>query len=94
MFVQRMTITVKPGHMEKILGLLKENREKTGVDSRLYQIDIGTYNQIAIELEFETMADYEKGWAEWNARPDTPAFMEKWLEWTKGGTNEIWQLVK
>lgn len=94
MLVQRMTVNVEKGRMEDILALLKENRKRSGFDYRLYEIDIGTFDQIALEFEFEDMATREKSWAEWSARPETTAFMEKWLEWTKGGTNEIWQLVE
>lgn len=94
MIVQRMTIKVKPGHMEDVLALLKEDRKQMGRNHRLYEIDLGTFNQVAIELEFEDMAAREKLWTEWGARPETAAFMEKWLEWTKGGTNEIWNLVE
>ena len=94
MYINRMTINVKPGHMEDVLALLKENREQTGSNQRIYEIYIGKYDQISLEIEAEDMAGYEKGWAEWSARPETPAFREKWLEYTDGGFEEIWRLVE
>ena len=94
MIVQRMTISIKPGRMDEVLTLLKEDRKRSGFQSRLYQIDIGTFGQIAIELEFEDMAAREKFWTEWGAVPERPAFMEKWLEYTKSGGTEIWTLVE
>ena len=95
MIVQRLTVNVKKGCMDDVLALLKADRKRTGIDYRIYAINIGTYDQISLEIESENLADYEKGWAEWGSTPEAAAFMEKWLELTKtGGTNEIWTLVE
>ena len=95
MIVNRMTVTAKQGRMEELIELLKEGRKQGGYDFRLYQSSLGTYDQIAYEFEFEDMAAFEKFWAEWNALPETPAFLEKWNYMTKaGGTNEIWWLIE
>ena len=94
MIVQRMTVRVKKGHMQDALNLLKEYRKQEGYEYRLYESDLGTFDQISLEFEFDNFAARENFWAEWRNAPTTPAFFEKWLEFIKtGGTNEIWTLL-
>ena len=41
------------------------------------------------------LAVYEKFWADWLAKPETPAFLEKWNELIEsGGSREIWELAE
>jgi len=81
--------------MEEVVALLVADRERTGNTFRLYTSDIGPFDVVAIEIEFESLEEYEKGWAEWRARPEVAAFMEKWYDLTEsGGNNEIWTLVE
>ena len=95
MIVQRMNVNVKQGRMQELLDFLKKDRKKGGYNYRLYQSNLGTFDQISIEMEFENLAAHEKFWNDWNALSETPAFFEKWNELTKpGGTNEIWWLVE
>jgi hypothetical protein len=48
---------------------------------------------LAIEWEFESLEEHEEYWADWSARPETPAFAEKLYELTeRGGAAEIWDL--
>ena len=95
MLVNRRTFVVKRGCMEELVALLVADREQTGIAYRLYTPDIGPFDVIAIEVEFENLEAYEKGWAEWFARPENAAFMEKWYALTEsGGNNEIWTLVE
>ena len=61
---------------------------------RIYTSNIGQFNVLAVELEYEDLAAYEKQGAVWRARPTTAGFMEKWLKLRKsGGSNEIWNLA-
>ena len=95
MIVNRYKVTIKQGHMQEVVELVKEMRKQGGYDCRLYQSHLGTRDQIACEFEFEDYAAYDTFWTEWYAIPDTPAFLEKWNEMTKaGGTNELWWLIE
>jgi hypothetical protein len=101
MIVNRRTFNVKHGREQEAAALaLKEiaaEKERGGFSgsARVYTSRIGTFNQMAVEWEYEDLAAYQKGGAEWSARPTTAAFMQKWLELTKeGGTNEIWALAE
>jgi len=101
MIVNRRTFNVRPGRMQEAVALvLKEvaaERERGGMSGpvRVYTSSIGTFDQMAVEWEYENLAVYEKGWAEWWARPTNAAFMQKWFELTKGGgSNEVWDLAE
>jgi len=101
MIVNRRTFNVKQGRGEElvalVLGEIAAETERGGYTgaTRVYTSSIGTFDQVAVEWEYEDLAEYEKGWAEWAAKPTTAAFMQKFLELTKeGGTNEIWTLAE
>ena len=62
---------------------------------RIYLSGIGQFGQVVFEAEYESLAEYEKTWATWFARPATADAMKEWLELVRpGGTNEIWELVE
>ena len=96
MLVNRRTFVTKPGCMEKVVALLVAERERPDVlPYRIYASDIGPFDTVAIELEFETLEEYVKSWAKWGEGPESAAFMEKWYDLTEsGGNNEIWTLVE
>ena len=101
MIVNRRTFNVKQGRsqeaVELLAGEIAAEKERGGYSgtTRIYTSSIGQFDQVAVEWEYEDLAEYEKGWAEWEARPTTARVMEKWLELTKsGGTNEIWDLAE
>ena len=94
MIVQRVTHKVKQGCMEELVALGNSFIESTGRTVRRYTPNVGRFDTLVGDHEFEGLAEMEKFWAEWHARPDTPAFMEKWFALTEtGGTTEIWNLV-
>jgi hypothetical protein len=97
MIVYRTTFNVKQGRMEELAALAKAEmaaeRERTGYSHavRIYKPDIGRFDIVAIEYEYEDLGQYERTWAEWAARSTTAEFMKKWLELTEpGGIGEIW----
>lgn len=93
MLVNRRAFQVKKGCMQEVVDMLVENRDPND-PYRIYVPKIGHFDVVAFEIEVENLEAYEKGWAEWEARPETAAFMEKWNELTEiGGINEIWTLV-
>jgi hypothetical protein len=101
MIVNRRTFNVKQGCEQELVALVLEEIVATSEDgsytgtTRVYRSSIGAFDQLAVEWEYENLAEYEKGWAAWWERPTTAAFMQKFLELTKeGGTNEIWELAE
>ena len=59
MQVQRLEFEVKRGRMAEAVTLLKQ--PNTLPVKRIYMSRIGQRNVIAMELEWESLADYEKG---------------------------------
>jgi hypothetical protein len=99
MIVNRRTFNIKSGCMEDAVQLVKQEteaeRERSGYSGpvRIYTSETGRFDRLAVEWEYENLAEYEQGWAGWAARPTTPAFMEKWGAVTdKGGINELWNV--
>ena len=95
MIVQRSTLKVKQGRMEEAVALVlaAAERERSAV-TRVYTIDIGQRDRLAIEWEFENLAAYEQYWTEWRAKPTYAEFRKKWYEILYGGETEIWRLVE
>ena len=100
MIVNHRTLNVKPGRTQEAVELITAeiaaDRERGYSGAvRIYTPSIGRFDQLAVEWEYEDLAEYEKGWAEWRAQPTTAEFMKKWLQLTKGGgINEIWDLAE
>jgi hypothetical protein len=98
MIVNRRTFIVKPGKMDQLLALVNAAKEQFGTSAqawRTYAPEIGPFDVVTIEWEYESLEEYERDWAEWGATPGSAAFMEKWNELTEsGGSNEIWRLVE
>jgi hypothetical protein len=97
MIVNRRTFVIKRGRMEDAKSLLKETGQwwPPGAGMvRFYVTNVGAWNQLAFEVEFQSLADYERIWAE--AGATVPA--EWWHRWFEvldaGGGNEIWTLLE
>lgn len=97
MIVNRRTFIVKRGCLEDARALAMSLREFEQIRKlsayRLYLPNIGAFDQIAMEAEFESLEEYEAWWNEWASSPEAAAFFEKWFDLTEtGGVNEIWTL--
>jgi len=90
--VNRRTFIAKRGHVDEAVTLLK-GEEGGDIVSRVYRSHYGTFDAVALEVEFESVAAMEQGWAEWFASPVGEQVMKRWLEITEpGGSNEVWIL--
>jgi hypothetical protein len=97
MIVGRDTLIVKRGCSGKIIELIKAEIAKSseGHKFRLYVPVIGKDDSIAVEGEYESLAEYEKFWNIFNAKPETAEYYKNLLELTEtGGWTEIWYLVE
>ena len=93
MFVERHSVLCKRGHYQELENLLEEWAEKFQFPHakamRHYFSYIGQEgNAVCLELEFDTLADLQKGWEEWNAMAEemTP-YLEKYV--TIQGTGRV-----
>ena len=90
--VNRRTFVAKRGHIDEAVKLLK-GEEGGDIVSRVYRCHYGTIDAVALEVEFESVAAMEQGWADWYASPLGEQVMKRWLEITEpGGSNEVWIL--
>jgi hypothetical protein len=56
---------------------------------------MGTYDTVALEAEFESLAELEQWQSEFLAAPENAGFIENLDELTeRGGTAEVWTLVE
>ena len=95
MVVNRRTFITKRGRTQEAAQFLKKTMAlvRSPRPPRVYISEIGPFDTIAVEIEGESIADYEPLTAEWVAKT-TPELWEKWFSLTEnGGTNEIWTLV-
>ena len=87
--VNRRTVIAKHGHVDEAVKLLKGGE----IVSRVYRSHYGTFDAVALEVEFDSVDAMERGWAEWGATAEAEQFMKRWVEITEpGGTNEVWIL--
>jgi len=95
MIVQRNTFRVKPGKQPEIIEMMKAAHEMLGSRnrSRIYTSNIGPFQKIVNDIEFESLAQVAEYWEDWWSREETPAFMEKWNQLIEsGGGAEIWNV--
>ena len=92
MIVNRREFSIKGGRMDEAVAWFRALVFPKPI--RLQQSASGTFGLLAIEIEYESMAEYEKLMAEWVARPDTPGRLTKWNELAKGGQNEFWRTIE
>ena len=94
MIVERMTVKVKKGCMQEAVALCKSFDESAGITCRTYTSRIGPDDTLVRDHEFESLAEMERFWKEWSAKPDSVGLREKGRAVTeRGGTTEIWDLV-
>ena len=60
---------------------------------RLYAIEFGDWNQLAVEAEFETVAECQRLFDEWFANIPPEALKEFQALRDPCGSNEIWTLL-
>ena len=98
MIVNRRTFVVKRGRIDEFLALIEEGREQSSSSARAFRVytpDISSFDEVALEWEYESLGEYERDWAEWGTTPESAALQERVYDLTEtGGTNEIWRLVE
>jgi hypothetical protein len=96
MIVQRSTWKVKVGCYDKFVELVRAEATKNrdpSYKTRIYTGNIGPFDAVAVDFEFEDLAALEKFWTEWSTKPETAEFWKKWNELVEaGGGNEVWNV--
>jgi hypothetical protein len=90
--VNRRTFTAARGKQDEAVELLKGAAKSTGVRFRIYRSYYGRFDEIAVELEFDSVADLEAMWARFLSQSGADDFFARWNALTLGGQNEVWTL--
>lgn len=96
MLLNRRTINVKPGRGAELAELLKTgaNHLDWVPPFRVMASRFGTLDRIVLELEFDSLADYERFWTSWRNAPESAGVSARFSEVRESGeVNEIWEVV-
>jgi len=78
--------------MNEVIDMLKAGLDPDAV-VRIYRPHYAPFDVVAVELEFDSIAEREAVWEEWRASEEAATFMKRWVEITEsGGENQVWIL--
>jgi hypothetical protein len=82
MIVQRITYTLKPGCMQEAVAMVTAEIEKEPPPHavRVYSPGTGSWDEITLEFEFESVAQSDEHWEQWLAKPGTTEYLAKFNE--------------
>lgn len=95
MYINRRTFSSRLGREQDAVTILKTGAKHLdwSLPYRVLTSHFGEFGMVQLEIEFETLAEYEKFWASFNAAPERDGIMAQWLETIEpGGTNELWEV--
>jgi hypothetical protein len=80
MIVHRITVRYQVGGVEEAVNLLKEMLTRADFPHavRLYRPRFGVTDMTIGEFEFESLAQMEQFWRDWEMQPEMQAFWEKY----------------
>ena len=91
--INRRMFVAERGKSQEAIELLCQTAKGSRYPYRICSSYYGAFDAIALEVEFESIAQMEEAWAEINAQPGMAEFMTQWYAATKsGGANEVWIL--
>ncbi len=98
MIVERRTFLVKATKEQELVELIKAAIEANTIFTGTYRIyipEIGPFNVVAVEWEYEDLEEMQAVWdAWWEPNLATQEFWEEWVALTeRGGQREVWQLA-
>jgi len=100
MLIVREVFTAKPGQASKLAKLFKKMSAETP-SARVMTDLVGNYNTVVMEMQVESLADFEKQMEEYRSgKPDpkmdpkTAEEMSKYTEMFVSGRREIFQIVE
>ena len=100
MLIIREVFTAKPGHASKLAKLFKKGM---GGDSnvRVMTDMVGNYNTVVMEMQVNSLADFEKQMEEYKSGKPDPKMdpqvaeeMSKYTEMYLTGRREVYQIVE
>jgi hypothetical protein len=77
MIVGRYLYPAKVGKTHEVVEVVADLLDRGLASGRLYVSEIGQLGTVALDLEVESYAEFEKGNKEWLAGPERKAFAQK-----------------
>jgi hypothetical protein len=96
MIVQRITYTLRPGRMQEALDMVFSQIEKEPPPHavRVYSPGTGSWDQITLKFEFESVAESDEHWGQWPAKPGTSEYLAKFNELITPPTGSEFRAMK
>jgi len=97
MIAVRWLQTIKRGRLSEATAAVNEMLEAfegfAQRPKRVYTSRVGTGDTAAVEIEFESLVEYDSVVAEFFASPQAKVFFKTWNKVSRGpGSNSIWNL--
>jgi hypothetical protein len=90
-----MEWTINRGCWDELVELAKTSRDRSDRPGRIYTSNIGSFNKLVMEVEFDSFAQLEEFWAAWWANSAFDEFRDRWFQLVDvDGHSEIWNLVE
>jgi hypothetical protein len=94
--VNRRTFTTKRGKLVEAAELLAQAQSIASEQTiRITPAEFGSFDTVAVEFDFESLAAYEAFWGGLADRPGAAEVLTKWGELVEiGGSNELWEVYE
>lgn len=94
MIIVRNTFTAKPGQAGKLAAHLKEMAGSGFLRNPRVLTDlIGPFNQVVLEHEVDTVADFESGLQQYMSDPEIREKARAYLDLWTTGKRELWRVA-
>jgi hypothetical protein len=93
MLRERFVFEVLPGYFDDAVDALKTALSDSAREGRVLRPVYAPFDQVAIEITFDSLADSEQFWAGWWGTPPAEAFSKKFDPLITGeGRSEVWEV--
>ena len=88
--INRRTFLATSGNFEAAISHLVNGMRQSSMKYRIMSSLYGTFSEVTLETEFDSVAQMQTAWDELNALPVVAEWMPRWYEVTQaGGRNEV-----
>lgn len=98
MYVVRDVFRCKPGHSKSVAERFKRSfplmqKMKGFVSARILIDYVASYWTVVLEMEVESLSDFERQMTEYSASPEFRETMKGYMDEVDGGLREIFKVV-
>jgi heme-degrading monooxygenase HmoA len=98
MYVVRDVFRCKPGHSKSVADRFKKSfplmqKMKGFVSARVLVDYVANYWTVVLEMEVESLGDFERQMTEYSASPEFREAMKGYMDEVDGGSREVYKIV-